>query len=106
MTGVIGVHALLDACLREHDRAASGERPAAPRLVQVSTDEVYGSVEEGRSSEGDPLAPRSPYAAAKAAGELLARSYHVTYGLDVVVTRGSNTLRPLPAPGEARSRSS
>jgi len=98
VTGVIGVHALLDACRREQDRAAAGERPAAPRLVQVSTDEVYGSVEEGFSSEGDPLAPRSPYAAAKAAGELLARSYHVTYGLDVVMTRGSNTYGPYQHP--------
>ncbi len=60
----------------------------------MSTDEVYGSVEEGFSREGDPLAPRSPYAAAKAAGELLARSYFTTYGLDIVITRGANTYGP------------
>jgi dTDP-glucose 4,6-dehydratase len=88
-TGVIGVHVLLEAC-----RAAAGR----PRFLQVSTDEVYGSVEEGRSTEDDPLAPRSPYAAAKAAGELLVRSYVVTYGLDAVVTRGSNTFGPYHHP--------
>jgi len=83
-TGVIGVHVLLDA-IRE-----AGNRRSV-RFVQVSTDEVYGAVETGSSVESDPLAPRSPYAAAKAAGELLARSFGVTHGCDVVVTRGSNT---------------
>ena len=97
-TGVIGVHVLLEAVRSESARAAAGERARAPRLVQVSTDEVYGSVESGHSREGDPLEPRSPYAAAKAAGELLARSYYVTYGLDVVVTRGSNTYGPYQHP--------
>jgi dTDP-glucose 4,6-dehydratase len=93
-TGVIGVHVLLEAVRREGDRAAAGERSRAPRFVQVSTDEVYGSVDEGAAVEADPFAPRSPYAAAKAAGELLARSYHVTFGTDVVITRGSNTYGP------------
>jgi dTDP-glucose 4,6-dehydratase len=88
-TGVIGVHVLLEAC-----RMAAN----TPRFLQVSTDEVYGSVEEGFSGEADPLAPRSPYAAAKAAGELLVRSYVVTYGLDAVVTRGSNTYGPYHHP--------
>jgi dTDP-glucose 4,6-dehydratase len=97
-TGVDGVHVLLEAVRREAGRAAAGERPRPPRLLQVSTDEVYGSVETGFSREGDPLAPRSPYAAAKAAGELLARSYHATYGLDVVITRGSNTYGPYHHP--------
>jgi dTDP-glucose 4,6-dehydratase len=64
----------------------------------VSTDEVYGSVEKGHSREGDALGPRSPYAAAKAAGEQLARSWFVTYGTDVVVTRGSNTYGPYQHP--------
>ena len=68
------------------------------RFLQVSTDEVYGSVAEGFSREGDPLDPRSPYSAAKAAGELLVRSYFVTYGLDVVITRGSNTYGPFQHP--------
>jgi dTDP-glucose 4,6-dehydratase len=88
-TGVIGVHVLMDAC-----RAAAGR----PRFLQVSTDEVYGSVETGHSREDDALAPRSPYAAAKAAGELLVRSYVITHGLDAVVTRGSNTYGPYHHP--------
>ncbi len=96
-TGVDGVYVLLEAMRFETDRARAGER-AAPRFLQVSTDEVYGSIEQGSSVETDPLAPRSPYAAAKASGELLARAYHVTYGLDVVVTRGSNTYGPYHHP--------
>ncbi len=88
-TGVIGVHVLLEACRRADRR---------PRFVQVSTDEVYGSIETGHAREGDPLAPRSPYAAAKAAGELLVRSYVVTHGIDAVVTRGSNTYGPYHHP--------
>jgi dTDP-glucose 4,6-dehydratase len=88
-TGVIGVHVLLEAC-----RTASHR----PRLVQVSTDEVYGHIESGHAAEDAALAPRSPYAAAKAAGELLARSYVITHGLDVVVTRGANTYGPYHHP--------
>jgi dTDP-glucose 4,6-dehydratase len=89
VTNVVGVHTLLEAV-----RAQS--RPV--RFVQVSTDEVYGTVPEGHSLEDDPLRPRSPYAASKAAGEQLARSYHVTYGVDAVVTRGSNTYGPYHHP--------
>src|SRR6478735_2572190 len=88
-TGVIGVHVLLEAC-----RTA----PNKPRFLQVSTDEVYGSVDEGHAREDAPLAPRSPYAAAKAAGELLVRSYVITHGVDAVVTRGSNTYGPYHHP--------
>lgn len=88
-TGVVGVHVLLEAVRR-------ADHPI--RFVQVSTDEVYGSVETGESREGDPLDPRSPYAAAKAAGELLARSYHTTHGVDVVTSRGSNTYGPFQHP--------
>jgi dTDP-glucose 4,6-dehydratase len=87
-TGVIGVHVLLEAVRREQ------ERGRAPRFLQVSTDEVYGDIPSGTSREGDPLAPRSPYAAAKAAGEHLVNAYHVTYGTDTVITRGSNTYGP------------
>jgi dTDP-glucose 4,6-dehydratase len=97
-TGVIGVHVLLDACRREAQRAAAGERSVAPRLLHVSTDEVYGSIDEGHATEDAPLAPRSPYSAAKAAGELLVASYVVTYGVDVVVTRGANTYGPFQHP--------
>ncbi|HYM84804.1 MAG TPA: dTDP-glucose 4,6-dehydratase [Candidatus Dormibacteraeota bacterium] len=104
-TGVLGVHVLLEACRAEAERARGGERRASdgrsllePRFLQVSTDEVYGSVESGRSVESDALSPRSPYAAAKASGELLVRSYVVTYGLDAVITRGSNTYGPYQHP--------
>ena len=97
-TDVMGVHVLLEACRVEQQRATGGERAAAPRFLQVSTDEVYGSVESGASTEDDRLEPRSPYSAAKAAGELLVNSYSVTYGLDTVVTRGSNTYGPYHHP--------
>jgi dTDP-glucose 4,6-dehydratase len=97
-TDVLGVHVLLEACREEQQSARTGKRPAAPRLLQVSTDEVYGSVETGESREDDRLEPRSPYSAAKAAGELLVRSYFVTYAMDVVVTRGSNTYGPYHHP--------
>jgi dTDP-glucose 4,6-dehydratase len=97
-TDVMGVHILLEACRVEKERAAKGERTAAPRFLQVSTDEVYGSVETGASKEGDRIEPRSPYSAAKAGGELLVRSYFVTYNMDVVITRGSNTYGPYHHP--------
>src|SRR5687768_1365708 len=64
------------------------------RVLHISTDEVYGSVEEGSSTEGDLLRPRSPYSAAKAGSDLIALSYGTTYGLDVVVTRASNNYGP------------
>ena len=89
MTGVIGVHVLLEAARTAAHR---------PRYLQVSTDEVYGSIEVGHAGEDAPLAPRSPYAAAKAAGELLVRSYVITHGLDAVTTRGSNTYGPYQHP--------
>jgi len=97
-TDVLGVHVLLEACRVEGERARAGERATAPRFLQVSTDEVYGSVETGASREDDALEPRSPYSAAKAAGELLVHSYFVTYGLDAVVTRGANTYGPYHHP--------
>ena len=92
-TDVVGVHVLLEAA-----REAASARGASPRLLQVSTDEVYGSVESGWSLESDPVAPRSPYAAAKAAGDLLVLAYRTTYGLDTVITRGSNTYGPYQHP--------
>ncbi|MCU0504910.1 MAG: dTDP-glucose 4,6-dehydratase [Chloroflexi bacterium] len=105
VTGVIGVRVLLEAVRRQTDLARAGERHdadgrsmGAPRFLQVSTDEVYGSVEEGSSREGDPLAPRSPYAAAKAAGDLLVGAYRATHDLDVVITRGANTYGPYQHP--------
>ena len=68
------------------------------RFLHISTDEVYGSVEEGSSVETDILAPRSPYSAAKAGSDLIALSYFSTYGLPVVVTRCSNNYGPYQFP--------
>jgi len=87
-TNVVGTQILLDAALR-HDTA---------RFLHVSTDEVYGSIEEGSWSETWPLAPRSPYSASKASSDLLALAYHRTHGLDVVVTRCSNNYGPYQYP--------
>jgi dTDP-glucose 4,6-dehydratase len=67
-------------------------------FVQVSTDEVYGDVEAGASVETDPLAPRSPYAASKAGGDLMVRAYAITHNLPVKITRGSNTIGPYQYP--------
>ncbi|MDC0359589.1 dTDP-glucose 4,6-dehydratase [Acidimicrobiales bacterium] len=64
------------------------------RVLHISTDEVYGSVDEGSSAETDPLDPRSPYSASKAGSDLIALSYHTTYDLPVVVTRSSNNFGP------------
>jgi dTDP-glucose 4,6-dehydratase len=63
-------------------------------MLHVSTDEVYGSVTDGSSVETDNLLPNSPYSASKAGGDLMCRAYHVTYGVPVTITRGSNTFGP------------
>jgi dTDP-glucose 4,6-dehydratase len=68
------------------------------RFVHISTDEVYGSIEEGSFSETDRLCPRSPYSAAKAGSDLIALAYHETHGLPVVVTRSSNQFGPYQFP--------
>lgn len=70
------------------------------RFLQVSTDEVYGDLppQAPSSRESDPLAPRSPYSASKAAAEHLVYSYHISYGLNTVITRGSNTYGPYQYP--------
>jgi dTDP-glucose 4,6-dehydratase len=80
-TNIVGVQVLLDAV------KTSGRQI---RFLQVSTDEVYGSIAEGSWAEEWPLLPNSPYSASKASGELLARSYNRTHGMDVVITRCSN----------------
>ncbi len=72
----------------------AARRHGHPRYLQVSTDEVYGDVPTGSSTEADSLRPRSPYAACKASGDLLVQAYHATYGLPTLVTRGSNTFGP------------
>jgi dTDP-glucose 4,6-dehydratase len=92
-TGVMGVYSLLEAA-----RAESAKRGGDFRLLQVSTDEVYGPVPEGLSVESDPIRPTSPYSAAKAAGEHLVAAYHETYRLDTVITRGANTYGPAQYP--------
>ncbi len=88
-TGVMGVFTLLEAARAEHQK-----RSGDFRLLQVSTDEVYGPVPAGLSVEDDPVRPTSPYSAAKAAGEHLVAAYHETHGLDTVITRGANTYGP------------
>jgi dTDP-glucose 4,6-dehydratase len=80
-TNIVGVQVLLDA-IKDSGRKI--------RFLQVSTDEVYGSIESGSWTEDWPLQPNSPYSASKASGELLARSYNKTHGMDVVITRCSN----------------
>lgn len=68
------------------------------RFLHISTDEVYGSIEEGSFREGDPLEARSPYSASKAGSDLIALAYHQTYGLPVLVTRSSNNFGPYQYP--------
>jgi dTDP-glucose 4,6-dehydratase len=80
-TNIVGVQVLLDAIKASKKKI---------RFLQVSTDEVYGSIEKGSWTEDWPLQPNSPYSASKASGELLTRSYNRTHGTDVVVTRCSN----------------
>jgi dTDP-glucose 4,6-dehydratase len=84
-TNIFGVHVLLEAI------KASGRDI---RFLQVSTDEVYGSIDQGSWTEESPLQPNSPYSASKASGELIARSYNRTHGIDVVITRCSNNYGP------------
>jgi len=83
-TDVLGTGVLLE----------QARKAGVTRFLQVSTDEVYGSVERGHSKEDDSLAPRSPYSASKAGGDLLVLSYWSTYRLPVLITRGSNTYGP------------
>ena len=68
------------------------------RVLHISTDEVYGSIEEGSFAEDDPLTPRSPYSASKAGSDLIALSYFTTYGLPVVISRSSNNFGPYQYP--------
>ncbi len=88
LTNVLGTQKMLQAALDG----------GVERFVHVSTDEVYGSIDEGSWSEDFPLAPNSPYSASKASSDLLARSYHRTFGLDLVITRCSNNYGPYQFP--------
>ena len=77
---------------------AARKAPHLRRFVQISTDEVYGSVAEGSSRETDELRPRNPYSASKAAADRLAYSYFATYGVPVIITRASNNYGPYQFP--------
>jgi dTDP-glucose 4,6-dehydratase len=88
VTNVLGAQTVFDACLRH----------GIPRVLHVSTDEVYGSIPSGEFRETDRLDPNSPYSAAKAGGDLLARAYHVTHGLNITTTRCSNNYGPYQFP--------
>ena len=87
-TDMFGVFVLLEAA----------KRHGVKKFVQISTDEVYGSIENGSFKETDPLMPSSPYSASKAGGDRLAYSYYVTYGMPVVITRCSNNFGPYQYP--------
>jgi dTDP-glucose 4,6-dehydratase len=87
ITNMQGTHVLLEAA-----------RERGLRYLQVSTDEVYGSIEEGSFTESSPLAPSSPYSATKTGGDLLVSSYFHTYGLETVICRGSNNYGPYQYP--------
>jgi dTDP-glucose 4,6-dehydratase len=88
MTNVVGAQTLFDSCLKAE----------VPRVVHVSTDEVYGSIDEGSWTEEWPLQPNSPYSAAKAASDLFARAYFRTHELPVITTRCSNNYGPYQFP--------
>ena len=88
MTNVVGTQVLLESAVAH----------GVERFVHVSTDEVYGSIEEGSWDEEQPLQPNSPYSASKASSDLLVRAYHRTHGLPVCVTRCSNNYGPYQFP--------
>jgi dTDP-glucose 4,6-dehydratase len=88
MTNCVGTNLVLHAA----------RRAGVDRVVHISTDEVYGSVEDGSSAEDDRLEPRSPYSASKAGSDLIALSYYTTYGFPVLVTRSSNNFGPWQYP--------
>ena len=87
-TNVLGTEVLLEAALDLE----------ITKFLQVSTDEVYGSIAEGAATESNTLNPSSPYSASKAAGELIALSFYKTFGLDVRITRSSNNYGPYQYP--------
>src|SRR5438128_7408717 len=89
-TDVQGVLVLLEE--------AKKHAPNLKRFVQVSTDEVYGSIDNGSFTETDPLNPRNPYSASKSGGDRMAYAYGQTYGLPVIVTRASNNFGPFQYP--------
>ena len=87
-TDVLGTYHLLEASRKFN----------IEKFIQISTDEVYGSIETGSFKETDPLKPNSPYSASKAGADMLVRSYHRTYGLPTLITRSSNNYGPFQFP--------
>ncbi len=87
-TNILGTHVLLEAAKKFKTK----------RFLHISTDETYGSIENGKFKEGDILSPNSPYSASKASADLLARSYYKTFSLPVVITRSSNNYGPYEFP--------
>jgi len=87
-TDVVGTFTLLEAARKYQ----------IERFIQISTDEVYGSIETGSFSEESPLQPNSPYSASKASGDMLVRAYYKTYGLPTLITRSSNNFGPYQYP--------
>lgn len=89
-TNITGTHVLLELARQYH----------TPRFIQISTDEVYGALADKEEpwTEDSPVQPNSPYAASKAAAEMLVRSYHQTYGMDTIITRSSNNYGPFQFP--------
>ena len=87
-TNVLGTFTLLDEALSEH----------IDRFIHISTDEVYGSTSRGSFKETDPLNPSSPYSSSKASSDLIARSYFITHGLPVIITRCTNNYGPYQYP--------
>lgn len=87
-TNVLGTNTLLNSALQS----------GVNRFIHVSTDEVYGSIDDGSFTEEDPLEPSSPYSASKAGSDLLAMSYYITYGLPVTITRCTNNFGPYQYP--------
>lgn len=84
-TNILGTHSILEAARQIH---------MPQKIINISTDEVYGSVEVGSSLETSPLEPRSPYASTKAGADLLGQSYVITHGLPVITTRCANNYGP------------
>jgi len=87
-TDIFGTFNLLEACRKRHVR----------RYLQISTDEVYGSIDDGSFTEESTISPNSPYSASKAGADLLVRAYYKTYGMPVLITRSSNNYGPYQYP--------
>ena len=87
-TNVLGTYNVLEACRQNN----------VPKVIYISTDEIYGSIKKGSSKETDQLMPRNPYSASKASGDLMASAFYNTYKLPVIITRSSNNFGPYQYP--------